>query len=59
MELLSSGEFPSVFAARRFCQARFRLMSDLDAGIDDSRPGSVPLSIRFYPGPNKNTENRI
>ena len=46
-------------AARRFCQARFRLMSDLDASIDASRPRSVPPSMWFYPGPNKNTEKRI
>ena len=38
MELFSSGEFPSVVAARRFRHARFRLMSNVDAGIDDGRP---------------------
>ena len=39
MELFSSGEFPSVVAVRR-CSSRFllRLMSDVDADIDDSRP---------------------
>ena len=40
MELFSSGEFPSVVAARRCSSCAFllRLMSDVDAGIDDSRP---------------------
>ena len=34
MELFSSGAFPSVVAARRCSPCRFRLMSDVDAGID-------------------------
>ena len=41
MELFSSGEFPSVVAARRaegVRHAGFRLMSAVDAGNGDSRP---------------------
>ena len=39
MELFSSGEFPFCSRALRegVHHARFRLMSDVDAGINDSR----------------------
>ena len=41
MELISSGEFPSVVATQireGIYRARSRLISDVDAGIDESRP---------------------